>query len=278
MAEEDQSLHGFEASVSGMLISRHNITSDLVAALEPLDFVNAFWEAGSAAFGELDGRSDIDLLADVADGRVADAFAVIERTLLDIAPFEHRWEVPEPTPHGHAQRFYRLVGTGPHLWVDVVVMERSATARFDEIERHGVPVVFFDKLDAVRALPMDTAELERMITARLQMIRDAGPLYLSLARKEVERENPVAAISLYHALALRPLIELLRMKHCPYRFDFGARYLERDLPADVRERLVNLAYPRGVEDVGRMLDIAQTWILSLLEELDPAEIIEALVE
>ena len=38
------------------------------------------------------------------------------------------------------------------------------------------------------------------------------------------------AMASYLAYSIRPLVELLRMRHCPDRFDYGLRYLDRDLP------------------------------------------------
>ena len=40
--------------------------------------------------------------------------------------------------------------------------------------------------------------------------------------------------------ALTPLVRLLRVEHCPWRHDFGLRYLHEDLPADIANRVTAL--------------------------------------
>ena len=44
----------------------------------------------------------------------------------------------------------------------------------------------------------------------------------------------------YDEVALTPLVELLRMEHCPARHDFGGRHLDADLPEGYAERLHEL--------------------------------------
>ena len=75
-------------------LTRQEIITALVRGLEPLEFVNAMWEGGSAAFNRLDQWSDIDLQFDVADDKVEETFqavqAVLERALA------HRPALPHP--------------------------------------------------------------------------------------------------------------------------------------------------------------------------------------
>jgi hypothetical protein len=61
------------------------------------------WEGGAAAFKRVDQWSDIDLQVDVADDRVADTFAVIEKTLTKLSPIGLKYALPSPTWHGHAR-------------------------------------------------------------------------------------------------------------------------------------------------------------------------------
>src|SRR5688500_18435773 len=97
------------------------------------------WEAGSAAFGAVDARSDIDLQAVVEDGAVPATVELVERALGAIAPIDVRYELPQPAWHGHWQCFYRLAGSPPDLFVDLVLIEKSNPRRFVEREIHGEP-------------------------------------------------------------------------------------------------------------------------------------------
>jgi hypothetical protein len=69
-----------------------------------------------------------------------------------------------------------------------------------------------------------------------------------LVDKELQRGGPIDALHFYQSLLAR-VVELARMRHCPDRFDFGGRYLRRDLPAPVYERLEAPYYVRDLEDL-----------------------------
>ena len=153
---------------------RQQILDALRGALEPLDYVNAMWLGGSSAMGGEDELSDIDVVLDVADGRQDDAFAVVEAALeREIAPIELQWNVPEPTWHGHSQRFYRLAGSPDYMMIDLVVMQRNSTAmRFDEREIHGEPQVIFDKLGIVKAVPLDIrCSIGKLSARRIEQLK-----------------------------------------------------------------------------------------------------------
>lgn len=70
----------------------------------------------------------------------------------------------------------------------------------------------------------------------------------------------------------RPLVEALRLLHCPQRRVFGPRYLERDLPADICRRVEALAFVRDLDDLEAKHDEARRWFclcIARLHELGP---------
>ena len=67
---------------------------------------------------------------------------------------------------------------------------------------------------------------------------------------------------------IRPLAELLRMRSCPLRWDFGMRYLDRDLPPALYSRVRDLAFVQDIEDLESKLSTATAWGAALLRELD----------
>jgi hypothetical protein len=74
---------------------RHRITSAICHALEPLPAVLAGWEGGSAAFGALDGYSDIDLSFLVDDDASHDLlYAAAEASLETVSPITASHFVP----------------------------------------------------------------------------------------------------------------------------------------------------------------------------------------
>jgi hypothetical protein len=46
----------------------------------------------------------------------------------------------------------------------------------------------------------------------------------ALVKKEIYRGNPLEALSNYHACTLTPLVEVLRMRYKPARYNFHTRY------------------------------------------------------
>jgi hypothetical protein len=61
----------------------------------------------------------------------------------------------------------------------------------------------------------------------------------------VRRGQLPEAVQLYLGFGLSPLVRLLRIEHCPWRHDFGLRYLHEDLPADVANRVTSLLPGNG---------------------------------
>jgi hypothetical protein len=117
--------------------------------------------------------------------------------------------------------------------LDVVVLRRSAPERFLERERHGEPVVYFDKTGDISGRSIDRTTIRERIETRLEQLRVTFPLFQPLVRKELLRGNDLDALAFYQSQTLAPLLTLLRIRHCPARFDFGLRYVDRDLPAEL---------------------------------------------
>lgn len=254
-----------------MPIDHDTLRATLRAALEPLDFVQSLWEAGSTAFGRNDAWSDLDLTADVDEGHEEEAFAAVEAALERLAPIELKWIVPVPAFHGMHQRFYRLAGTPPHLMVDLTLRKSDQPEHFAERELHGEPVVLFDKRGLVQSIPLDRARLAVDVARRLDTIRVQLPLLEHLVTKELDRKHPLDALGYYQALVLRPLVELLRIRYHPERHGFGLRYLTIDLPPEVVARIEALAFVPDAASLRRQHAQAVAWCLAELAALDQAE-------
>jgi predicted nucleotidyltransferase len=155
---------------------REQVIELLHGALLPLAWVNAAWLGGSDAFGRADELSDVDLQVDVDDGHVAATFGAVEAALAAASPIVARLVMPMPTWHGHAQRFYRLRDTAEFTAVDVVVFQRSDPRRYyNQTERHGRPLVLFDRAGVVR---------------EVAGIREGLAFTLPLVAKEVRAATP----------------------------------------------------------------------------------------
>lgn len=253
------------------MIERQQIIGALHAALEAEPYVRAGWLGGSDATGRQDQWSDVDLQVIVADDRVEDAFLRVEATLCALSPIAVRYRLPEPTWHGHAQEFYQLRDAEPWHLVDFVAMKESAPDRFLERERHGTAHVLFDPDGILWPPALDRAKQADAMRKRLETLRSTFFLFQNLTPKAVWRNDVFEAVSRYQAFTLKPLVDLLRMRHCPDRFDFGLRYLEHDLPADVVGALRELMLPADLPAIERGQAVAEAMFRAELDALDAGQ-------
>lgn len=251
-------------------VTREAIVAALTRALVPAPGVVAAFLGGSDATGRTDRFSDIDLVVVVEPDAVQATFDACHAALEELSPIAHQWRIPEPSWHGHAQEFLSLRDADPAHFIDLLVQTPSGGERFLEPERHGDPVVLFDRAGVLAAQPLDRDALAARIDGRVAVLRQRFPLFQTLVTRAVARGYVVEAATAYQDYTLRPLIELLRIRHCPERFDYGARYLDRDLPEALRVELESLALPRSPAEVEAFRARADALFTATLAELDRA--------
>jgi len=252
-------------------LERQRIIEALADGLPRESYILAASLGGSFATGRTDEFSDVDLGMIVEDDRVEDAFTHLEAVLTELSPIELRHRLPEPTWHGHSQVFLQLADADPHHFIDVCVMKRTAPDRFGERERHGDPQVLFDPEGLFATVPLDRDALGKKMQARLQTLRETYAMFQPLVVRAVERGHAAEAMYWYLNLTLKGLVEILRMRHCPDRWDFGLRYLDRDLPAEARQEVEELAYPLDPRELGRFRERAAARFEAELAAQDAGE-------
>lgn len=249
-------------------LTRQHLVELVQRTLQPLPFVHALWEGGAAAFGRTDAFSDADLMACVDDDKVAATFAAVEAELEKVLGIDACFALPEPAWHGHAQRFYRFVGREPWIMLDLCVLKRSSERRFLEPEIHGKAAFLFDRIELAASIkPPDQEAFEKKLRGRIEMLRTRMHLFAHLVEKECRRQRPLDAIHFYHGLVIAPLVELLRIRHDPWRHDFGMRYLHTTLPVDQARRLEDLLFIRNFPDLQTKQRVAVRWFSDLAAEL-----------
>lgn len=232
-----------------MTTTKETILTRLKTALEPLDYINALWEGGAAAWGRADQWSDIDLQMDVDDDRVEDSITAFENALLSISPIDLRYDIPMPTWHGHNQVIFRLKNTSPYLLIDLAVMKHSSTDKFMEPELHGSLIVHFDKRGVIDQKPLNRSELQKTLASRIETLKTLFDMFQVLTEKEINRGNAVEAIAYYQGFTLRPLVEALRIKYKPEQYDYHTRYIYYDLPGDVLKKLESFYFVKDLEEL-----------------------------
>lgn len=219
---------------------RRTIIESVVAHLLPMPDVRACFEGGSAATGRLDEFSDIDLVI-VAPLASADAAFDAVESALSPHSIAHVWRIDPPPFPQTAQRFYFLADAPRFFAVDCVVASEGGVEPFLERERHGDPLVYFDRKSKIRARAADRTALAERRMKRWGQLQGSVPVFAMLVDKELARGRPLEAFGFYQGL-LRALLEVLGIEHRPDRFDFNWRYVETQLPEDARALLARYAF------------------------------------
>jgi GrpB-like predicted nucleotidyltransferase (UPF0157 family) len=253
-------------------VERADIVNMLRMALEPLEYAHAMWEGGAAGFGRVDAWSDVDLHVVVDDDRVAEAFAVAEQALTLLTPIDVKYELPQPTWHGHAQAFYRFRRASEFLLLDLVIMKQSDPNRFIHVPIHGLRRLVFDKTGVAEPPPFDDGAHLKQIENRLNTLRTTFPLFQSLTLKELNRGNDLEALGFYHSFTLRPLVEVLRIQHCAARYNFHSRYIHYDLPAEVVQQLRPMFFVASADELRAQHAAAGELFYATMERIDLAEV------
>ena len=259
------------AKMNQYRIGRQKMIDALAAALEQRPFARAGWLGGSDASGRTDEWSDVDIQFVVVDDAVERTFEVVHEVLEGLSPIAHKFRLPSPTWHGHEQEFVSLRDADPCHFVDLLVLKKSSTDLFLERERHGDALVLFDKDGLVKPAPFDRAAHRAKLEKRLAILRETFPMFQNLTVKAARRRARADAMMTYMGQTLRPLVELLRMRHCPDRFDFGLRYLDRDLPPDLYAEIERLASPPSIEQVEAYQARAEEIFNGTIHALDAGE-------
>lgn len=231
------------------MLTKAQILTALTAHLQPLDYARAASLGGSDATGCADDLSDIDLFVFVTPGAIEHTASTIRTALESLSPITVEWRLPMPTWHGSHQAFYQLKDAPEHLMIDWVMIEAGTPHPWLEVERHGHHHVLFDKDHLLIPAHIDHAAIQSQIRTRLAELRTRFQLFRHLPLKLIIRNKPVDAIYFYTNMLLKPLVDLLRIAHCPDRFDYGFRYLSDDLPPAEFAIVHRLAYPRDADEL-----------------------------
>ncbi|MEM6985532.1 MAG: hypothetical protein AAF499_03240 [Pseudomonadota bacterium] len=241
---------------------RDRLKAAVLKALQPLDGVLAAWECGSVAFDLEDTYSDIDVSV-LLDAQCAEdtVYAAVSNGLETVSPVE----ATHAEPPG---RYFKLRDGGDYGLVDVCLYRVPDLPERLDRARHGDIVPLFDKGDWLQPDASNAAQRHQDIAARLQEHRTWFVISQSFVRKAIARGRHVESLAAYWGYTLKPLVELLRMQHCPQRWDFGMRYLERDLPEAAYTRLCGLLFTGKFDDLAECHGAAVAWAEQLIDELE----------
>ncbi len=207
--------------------------------------IRVVWIGGSAATGGYDEWSDLDVDLLCAPGEHDATYRrLLERALEDFE-IDHVWELPEQTwPDGrqcfiNPQHRPGLLDE-PTRIIDLHLSSLSEEHLRLDVRRHGTPIVLHDPDDLLVLRHDDEERQNADIAEAVAQVRQRRGTGEWLVNRAIVRGHLAEATDFYLRFALGPLVRLLRVRHCPWRHDYGLRYLDEDLPADVASRLAAL--------------------------------------
>src|SRR5262249_49226696 len=128
----------------------------------------------------------------------------------------------------------------PTRLVDLHLSSLSDEHRLVDVRRHGAPIVLHDPGGLVELQEDDPVAMAASIAAALERGRQRRGTGEWLVARALARGHLAEGLDLYLRFALGPVVRMLRVRHCPWRHDYGLRYLDTDLPADVAARVLAL--------------------------------------
>ena len=226
------------------------MTADLSRYADWIDFLTALPQRvpalqvvvvnGSAVTGGWDDHSDLDVEA-WCDGDAVATYDAVLALVRDELPVDHVWELPAATWPDGRQCFIHLQPDAadlgrPTLLVDLVILTTPERLTMDT-RRHGTPIVLHDPDGVLVLEDDDEAEMEAARRLAVEQTASRRQTAAWLVERAIARDDLAEATVLHLRFAVEPLVKLLRIQHCPARFDFGLRYLRTDLPEGFAERV-----------------------------------------
>lgn len=250
------------------MLNRNEVINNIAGYLAGNPHVYALWQGGSAAFNRNDAWSDIDLCANVADGHANDVMQLMNRFLEEQYGIELKFDIKQSPWEGMTQTFFRLKNGGPFLLIDFAIFNHSAPDKLLQPEIHGQAIVLFDKKEVLKPAPIDALQWNKTLQGRLQMHAVRFELFQVMVEKELLRGNALDAMAFYLGFTLQPLVEVLRIQHSPYHYNFGLRYTKIDLPTNVATEIEKLYFVANATDLQQKWNYAKQWFAIALKQAE----------
>ena len=248
-------------------LERNFILEYLKNDIEKNQYVNAMWECGASSFGRIDEWSDIDIIIDIEDGKTIEVFQDIDKIVENISPVERSYGCPQRMSKGAYQKVYKLKDQSEFLLIEICAVQNSSNQKFLQEEIHGKGKIHFDKKSITSTSPLDKDKLSKKLKSRIYELENIFNIYQNLPKKEMNRGNNIEALAFYRNFSLYPLVEMLRIKYDPYRYDFRTRYLYYNFPEDTVKKLEELFFISDSKDLKDKHEICINWFNNLYNEL-----------
>jgi len=249
-----------------MKITRNQIIEILEIEMKKHPHVYAFWLEGSDASGTVDEYSDMDIWVDVQDGYEGTTFEVAELALSQIAQIDFKHEVDHPHPKIR-RTFFHLTGTSEFLIIDMCIQSHSRKFWFTNKMKDEKAKVIFDKRNVIEFRDLDITKFQKDLKEKVEELKKTFLFFQAWVKKGINRNNYLESLSYYHQFVLNPLVELLRIKYQPTKFNFGLKHVNRDLPPEIVKQLEDLHKVNSTTEISAKSHHANTLFFKTLHSL-----------
>jgi hypothetical protein len=229
------------------------------------------WVGGSAATGGWDEWSDLDVDVLCTPGTVHEVYARMMARARERFEVADLWELPFATWPDGRQCFVSLQSRPglldePTRIIDLHLSDLGDHHRFVDVRRHGRPIVLHDPDGLLVLRHDDETGLRAGLDQAVDQARQRRVTGEWLVNRAIRRGHVAEAVDLYLRFALGAVVRLLRAEHCPWRHDFGLRYLRDDLPAPIAERVESLVPGHTEASLEQLSAACYAWLDELLAE------------
>lgn len=246
-----------------MKIEREKIIQAIENRLKNNPLVFAFWLEGADSTNTVDQYSDIDIWLDVKDHEENKIFEEIEKSLLGLGELDFSYKLEHPHPQ-IMHKVYHLRNTPKSLLLDVCIQSHSRNFEFVK-NLHDVPKIIFNR-EGIKFREFNKSEFKKDLQNRVHHLKNTFKQQSRVATK-IQRGEFLEAIAYYMEWVIKPLVELLRIKHIPRKRDYYFKHISRDLPKKVVEQLENLVKVQSIEDIKKRIPVASTLFEKTLKEI-----------
>lgn len=226
------------------------IVDELKELLEKDSTIHAMWIAGSVAEGTADELSDVDLWVDIDDNQDKHVLDKIEEFLAKKGTIDINFSEGLTPPFTHV--VYHLTQMSPLHFIEINLHSHSHKfGLFDSLRKVKV---LFDKDNTTELEPFDEASYIKMLSERKQFLIEKIKFGESSVTKEIKRKQFMEALHNYQFWLVEPIIELIRIKHSPFKITYGLKHGSRDLPKDAVASIESLHTISSIDDLNNKIN------------------------
>ncbi len=240
-----------------LMIDRKIIIRKLVEQLSTREYIRAAWLAGADSLEIVDEYSDIDLWIDVESGSEDNATQLVRDSLKAFCEIDYFFE-RKSSDNKKRQILIHLKGTPKFLILDIIIQTIGDATFFRTDTNNENPMILFDKKGVIKIAKISQDYKKKLLGRRKYLLEEYSILRIDV-EKEIAKNNYFGAVH-YYLILTKVVVELLRIKYYPIRYDVGLKHATHDFPKELLPKIRKLFQFQEVEDVNNRLEIMDSLI------------------